>query len=185
MGDEPVEESTPAPAGPSPSPETSQTRTEAALTPGNAEGGSAPTAGDSGATAPPKSPPAAAGGNDCSGDHREDVPKTRAENLKVIGGLVALCAGLAALVLLAGAALFHLKDEYATSAVTAAISSMATMVGAYFGIKVGTDGTKEAQENTKEAIGAQKKASTEATGIALAIHPDDMSKALEAIKQLQ
>jgi hypothetical protein len=110
-------------------------------------------------------------------------PKSATEKLKVVGGLAALCAGLVALVLLAGAALFHLKGEYATSAVTAAISAMATMVGAYFGIKIGTDGTQQAHENTKAAIGAQKQAAAEASAMALVIDPKDMDKALEALKQ--
>src|SRR5262249_7330171 len=106
-----------------------------------------------------------------------------------------LCAGLTSLVLLAGAALFHLSGEFGSAAVTAAISAIGTMVGAYFGAKIGNDNAKEAQETAKEAIVAQEKATKEAldahqkaskesTGLAMAMNPDDIEKALDAIKRL-
>jgi hypothetical protein len=127
--------------------------------------------------------PAAAGGE--TGDpNTAPAGKSKIEELRVIGGLIALCSGLLALVLLAGAALLHLSGEYGSAAVTAAISAIGTMVGAYFGVKIGNDGAKEAQETTKQVISAHEKASKEATGIAMAMHPEDIDKALDAIKKL-
>jgi hypothetical protein len=114
------------------------------------------------------------------------------ERMRVVGGLLALFAGLFVLLLLGLVAIKGLKDEYATSVVTAAVSSASTMVGAYFGIKIGSDGTKEAHQATKEArastteaVKAQEKAATETKGLALATHPNDMEKALDAIAKLR
>jgi hypothetical protein len=68
----------------------------------------------------------------------------------VIGGLLALTAGLIALVVIVLVAIGELDKEQAGAATTAGITAVATMVGAYFGVKVGSDGTKEAIKGQKE-----------------------------------
>ncbi len=126
--------------------------------------------------------------------------KSRTEDLRIIGGLVALVVGIAALVALVIFALYKLQSSDANSAVTGGIAAIASMVGAYFGVKIGSDGTKDAIKNqattSKEALAAQKQDATEhlerqkdeattTTGLALTLHPDDVGKALQIIKELK
>jgi hypothetical protein len=70
--------------------------------------------------------------------------------VRVIGGLLALAAGLLALVIIVLVAIGELDKEQAGAAITAGITAVATMVGAYFGVKVGSDGTKEAIKARKK-----------------------------------
>jgi len=76
--------------------------------------------------------------------------KTTSENLRVIGGLLALVSGLVALVVIVLVGMQDLAQEQAGAAATGGITAIATMVGAYFGVKVGSDGTKEAVKGQKE-----------------------------------
>ncbi len=68
-----------------------------------------------------------------------------AEALKLVGGLVALAVGLLVLCLIAAGA-FIADPGHAGSIATAAFGVIGSIVGAYFGVKIGTDGTKEALE---------------------------------------
>jgi hypothetical protein len=94
----------------------------------------------------------------------QESAKTTTENLRVIGGLLALVAGLIALVVIVLVAIGELDKEQAGAATTAGITAVATMVGAYFGVKVGSDGTKE-------AIKGQKEEAAKAQAFALAADP--------------
>jgi uncharacterized protein YacL len=77
------------------------------------------------------------------------------DKIKAIGGLVAVGAGVLAVALIAVIAL--IKDTSTASTIASATSGViATIVGAYFGVKVGTDQGKTAMENQKaEAAKAQ------------------------------
>lgn len=77
------------------------------------------------------------------------------DKIKAIGGLVAVGAGVLAVAVIAIIAL--IKDTSTASTIASAASGViATIVGAYFGVKVGTDQGKTAMENQKaEAAKAQ------------------------------
>ncbi len=77
------------------------------------------------------------------------------DKIKAIGGLVAVGAGVLAVALIAVIAL--IKDTSTASTIASATSGViATIVGAYFGVKVGTDQGKTAMDNQKaEAAKAQ------------------------------
>jgi hypothetical protein len=107
-----------------------------------------------------------------TGEPHEDV-KSATENVRVIGGLLALAAGLVALVIIVLVAIGELGKEQAGAATTAGITAVATMVGAYFGVKVGSDGTKE-------AIKGQKEEAAKAQAFALAADPDKL-KVIQAL----
>jgi hypothetical protein len=94
--------------------------------------------------------PAASPSRQTSQGESSEVGKSTTENLRVIGGLLALTAGLIALVVIVLVAIGELDKEQAGAATTAGITAVATMVGAYFGVKVGSDGTKEAIKGQKE-----------------------------------
>lgn len=80
---------------------------------------------------------------------------TFSDQVKAVGGLVAVGIGVVAVALVALVAI--LKDKsHAGTISSAAGGVIATMVGAYFGVKVGTDQSKTAAENQKaEAAKAQ------------------------------
>ena len=88
---------------------------------------------------------------------------SRVEGLKVIGGLVAVGIGLTALVLVVVLALIFKPDNTGGSIATSAVGVVGSIIGAYFGVKIGTDGTKEAikanegiaEKHTQEATKAQ------------------------------
>ena len=71
------------------------------------------------------------------------------DKVKAIGGLVAVAVGVTAVGVIAVIALIKDSDTSATIA-SAAAGVIATIVGAYFGVKVGTDQSRNAMENQKE-----------------------------------
>jgi hypothetical protein len=81
--------------------------------------------------------------------------ETWSEKVKTIGGLVAV--GLGVLVVGVIAIIALIKDTSTASTIASSASGVvATIVGAYFGVKVGTDQGKTAMENQKaEAAKAQ------------------------------
>jgi hypothetical protein len=81
--------------------------------------------------------------------------KDWAEKIKEVGGLAAVVAGVLAVAAIAGGALIVDSDTGATIAGSAA-AAIGSMVGAYFGVKVGTDQSKNAvQGQQEEAAKAQ------------------------------
>ncbi len=81
--------------------------------------------------------------------------KDSAEKIKEIGGLVAVAVGVVAVAAVAIGALIAGGQTAATVAGSAA-AAIGSMVGAYFGVKVGTDQTKNAiQGQQAEAAKAQ------------------------------
>src|SRR5512146_125333 len=101
-----------------------------------------------GASAEPPTKPLKSEGKPETGDSWSD-------KIKAIGGLVAVGAGVVAVALIAVIAL--IKDTSTASTIASATSGViATIVGAYFGVKVGTDQGKTAMDNQKaEAAKAQ------------------------------
>ena len=85
----------------------------------------------------------------------EAAESTWSEKVKTIGGLVAVVGGVAAVLVIAIVAIVKNTDTSATIASTAA-GVIATIVGAYFGVKVGSDQSRAANESQKaEAAKAQ------------------------------
>jgi hypothetical protein len=83
------------------------------------------------------------------------TPPGKIEQLQVIGGLVALCAGVLAVALVAGGAPLAAPGS-ASSIASAAFGVIGSIVGAYFGVKIGSDGTQKAiQARQAEATKAQ------------------------------
>jgi hypothetical protein len=103
---------------------------------------------DVGASPPAKDPPS--GPADGNAQEPEGVAK-----LKTIGGLVAVLAGAVIVGAIAIVAISVDSGDAATIASSAA-GVIATIVGAFFGLKIGSDQTKTASENQKvEAAKAQ------------------------------
>ncbi len=88
-------------------------------------------------------------------ERKAETGDSWSDKIKAIGGLVAVGAGVLAVALIAVIAL--IKDTSTASTIASATSGViATIVGAYFGVKVGTDQGKTAMENQKaEAAKAQ------------------------------
>jgi hypothetical protein len=102
--------------------------------------------------------PAVAGEKDDS----SNSDTTLSEGIKTIGGLLAVIAGVIVVAVIAAAAISKNSQTAATIA-GSTTGAVATMVGAYFGVKIGTDQTKQALDAadrhaktaTKEAAKAQ------------------------------
>jgi len=76
------------------------------------------------------------------------------EQMRIIGGLLALGGGLLALLVVTVVALFLNPTNSAVA--TSAIGVIGSIVGAYFGVKIGTDGTAKAIDAQRaEAAKAQ------------------------------
>jgi hypothetical protein len=87
--------------------------------------------------------------NDQNKDQKTSVP----ERLKVIGGLIAVGTGVAAVTAIAIVAMALTDDDVAAIA-TSTAGVIATIVGAYFGVKAGADQAKTAIES-KDAQAAK------------------------------
>ena len=76
-----------------------------------------------------------------------NMGKSNAEAIKPVGGLVALAIGVVAIIVIALAALFLVsytsgKTDIIASIASSAFGVISAIVGAFFGIKLGTDQTK-------------------------------------------
>jgi uncharacterized membrane protein YeaQ/YmgE (transglycosylase-associated protein family) len=101
------------------------------------------------AKAPPPSPPKG------PAPKREapssDQPSGKIEQLKLIGGLLALSAGLLALLtVLVISKWVKVDTDQFTQLATTVIGVIGSIVGAYFGVKIGTDGTQKALEAQRQ-----------------------------------
>src|SRR3954454_21345606 len=73
------------------------------------------------------------------------APQTATEGIKLIGGLVVVCVGLGVVLVIALVAMKVVDgDSEQVAIATAAFSVIGTLVGAYFGLKIGSDGTQAA-----------------------------------------
>jgi hypothetical protein len=116
-------------------------------------------------------------GNAGKTDSPERTATGKIDRLKIIGGLVALGAGLLALIAVVIVALIVKPDTTGGSIATAAIGVIGSIVGAYFGVKIGTDGTQK-------AIEAQQQEATKAQVFALHTPPQDASSAIAHAQEL-
>jgi hypothetical protein len=85
-------------------------------------------------------------------------PLTGSESLRLVGGLVVVCAGLFVLLVIAVIAVLLVKKTTSdvVSIATSAFGVIGTVIGAYFGVKIGADGTQTAIAGLKdEAAKAQ------------------------------
>ncbi|MBA2568915.1 MAG: hypothetical protein H0V11_06165 [Actinobacteria bacterium] len=85
-----------------------------------------------------------------------EKPNGKTEAIRVIGGLVAVGMGLAVILLFGLAALitFAIKGKLTSEVVaivTSAFGVVGSIVGAFFGIKIGSDQAKDANANAQAA----------------------------------
>jgi hypothetical protein len=128
-------------------------------------------------------------------ERRDDVERPKTKWLDVfssfgvarIGGLLALSAGLAALVAIALYAITHISNASSIASIASgAFGVIGSIVGAYFGVKVGTDTTKKALANTdstlqvaQDAIAAQQAESARAQAFAGHVDPNLFDSAVQ------
>jgi len=109
-----------------------------------------------------------------------------ADALKTIGGLLAVVVGLAALAIIASLGMGFVKSDN-PSVVAIATSSfgvIGTIVGAYFGVKVGSQGTEKALDNTQRAIDGMRFEATKAQMFAAYLDPERAKEAIADIERL-
>jgi hypothetical protein len=85
-------------------------------------------------------------------------PVTRAESLKLVGGMAVVCAGLLVVLVVAVVAMIVVNGTSTdiVAIATSAFGMISTVVGAYFGLKIGADGTQTAVAGMRdEAAKAQ------------------------------
>ena len=117
----------------------------------------------------------------------DQQPAGKAEALKTIAGLLAVVIGLAALAVIACLGMGFVKTDNPSvvSIASGAFGVIGTIVGAYFGVKVGTDNTKNALQGTQQAIQSMNDESSKA--VAFATHMDSSlaNDALETYRKLK
>jgi hypothetical protein len=94
----------------------------------------------------------------------------------LVGGLIALAVGVVAVAVLAGGAMIAAAGDAATIA-TAAFGVIGSIVGAYFGVKIGTDGTQK-------AVQAHQDEATRAQVFAAHLQPEKADLALEQARAM-
>jgi hypothetical protein len=106
------------------------------------------------------------------------VPQTATEGIRLIGGLVVVSVGLVVLAVIAVVALELVSDSSEVVAIaTAAFAVIGTLVGAYFGLKIGSDGTQA-------AVAGLKDEAAKAQAFAAHVPADVADKAIEAARGL-
>jgi uncharacterized protein YacL len=90
------------------------------------------------------------------------------QDVQVIGGLTAVFLGLAVVLIVAVLAVVFVRNDAAQVATVAssAFTVIGTLVGAYFGMKIGTDQTKAAMEQTDRATQAMREEAAKAQAFA-------------------
>jgi hypothetical protein len=101
------------------------------------------------------------------------------EKLKVVGGLVALLVALGVVLTVALVAISLLSGDGQSivSIATAAFGVIGSLAGAYYGVKVGSDGTQN-------AIEALQKQAAHAQALAAYVPPDQSRAALSDAQRL-
>jgi len=107
---------------------------------------------------------------------------TLLERIKLIGGLVAVGLGILAVGVIAVVAI-HRNTETASTIATAAGGFIATIVGAYFGVKVGTDQTKNALDQTQKAMDKQTAEAAKAQVFAAHLPPVEAKNILDLAEE--
>lgn len=90
------------------------------------------------------------------------------QDIQVIGGLTAVFLGLAVVLIIAMLAVVFVRTDATQVAIVASSSFtvIGTLVGAYFGMKIGTDQTKAAMEQTDRATKAMREEAAKAQAFA-------------------
>lgn|SRR5690242_12561558 len=106
-------------------------------------------------------------------------PQTRSEGARLIGGMIVVCAGLAVVAAVAVIAMLLVKKTTSdvVAIATASFSVVGTVVGAYFGVKIGSD-------NTQAAVAGMKDEAAKAQAFAAHVNPADAEKAIAHAKSL-
>ena len=106
-------------------------------------------------------------------------PQPRAEGARLIGGMIVTCAGLVVVAAVAVIAMVLVKKTTSdvVAIATSAFSVVGTVVGAYFGVKIGSDGTQA-------AVAGMKDEATKAQAFAAHVSPEDADKAIAHAKSL-
>lgn len=107
--------------------------------------------------------------------------------MEVIGGLTAICLGLIVVLFLAVLAMALVRDDSDSVATiaTAAFTLVGTLVGAFFGIKIGTDQAKTAQAQTELAVHDMREEAAKAQAFAACLDRDSVEQALTDFEQLR
>jgi hypothetical protein len=109
------------------------------------------------------------------------------QDIQVIGGLTAVFLGLLVVLVVAvlSIGVTHGDADKVATIASAAFTVIGTLVGAYFGIKVGTDQTKTAMEQTQQAMAQVERATltmreeaAKAQALALWVEPKGAEQAL-------
>ena len=102
------------------------------------------------------------------------------ESLSSIAGLLAVIAGLLSLMAVSVAAIVSLPSgdgQNVVAVTTGSFGVIGTVVGAYFGVKLGADGRQAAQH-------AQRTEAAKVQALAAHLDPDEANKALRETGQL-
>lgn len=125
-----------------------------------------------------KSSPAVVGEATLPASSESSPPPTAPEGIKLIGGLVVVCVGLVVLAVISIVAMGLVSDSSeVVSVATAAFTVIGTLVGAYFGLKIGSDGTSAAMAGLKDEA-------AKAQAFAAHVPPEVADKAIAAAKGL-
>ena len=116
-------------------------------------------------------PPAAFAASDPSPPR---PPATRAEGIRLVGGLVVVCAGLLVITVLTCVAMVLVQKQGAqvVALATTSFGVSGTIVGAYFGVKMGSDGTNAALAGLRDE-------SAKVQSMAAHLPPDEFQQALQ------
>ena len=106
------------------------------------------------------------------------------QNIQVIGGLTAVFLGLSVVLIVSVLAVSFVRDDAEQVAAIAgsAFTVIGTLVGAYFGVKIGTDQTKTAMAQTDRAHSAMREEAAKAQAFAAHVPPSGAKQALETRK---
>lgn len=99
---------------------------------------------------------------------RDRYRRSSWQDIQVIGGLTAVSLGLAVVLIIAMLAVVFVRTDATQVAIVAssAFTVIGTLVGAYFGMKIGTDQTKAAMEQTDRATKAMREEAAKAQAFA-------------------
>jgi hypothetical protein len=99
---------------------------------------------------------------------RDKYRRSSWQDIQVIGGLTAVSLGLAVVLIIAMLAVVFVRTDATQVAIVAgsAFTVIGTLVGAYFGMKIGTDQTKAAMEQTDRATKAMREEAAKAQAFA-------------------
>jgi len=110
-----------------------------------------------------------------SGEHAAGSQPRVVDSIKTIAGLIAVGAGATAVVIVAVVAI-HAGSETAGTIAGSAVAVVGSIVGAYLGVKVGTDQTAKALDQLDSARKAHEETSKRAERYALHVDKDDAPK---------